>query len=230
MLRDAALSPALPANVRFEVAHMAWTRALLLDDPETARALTPYLSGCQPAFKQWLDQYNAATTPDERHVRGLLALMRFTSNEPTVRTGLERDFAVYDSFRDNWWGSTPDWNVRNLPPDKRPALLFAQPIVPRIQQPDPPFLSDANRAAVDGELVRLEKIPCASDYFAQEALDWVNQHPADSRDADLIGFAMHVVRNGCRTDATKELNHHLFDTLHRRFEKSKWALRYTTWE
>jgi hypothetical protein len=230
MLKDAALSPALPANVRFQLAHMAWTRALLLNDQETARALAPYLSGCLPAFKQWLDQYNAATAPDERHVLGLLALMRFTSTEPSVRTGLERDFAAYSDYRDNWWCSEPGWNVRNLPPEKRPALLFSQTIVPRIQQPDPPFLSDADRTAVDGELATLEKIPSASDYFAKQALDWVNQHPADPHDADLLGFAMRVVRNACRSDATKELNHQLFDTLHSRFPKSEWALRYTTWE
>ena len=45
--RDAALSPVLPGNVRLQLAHMAWTRALLLDDPETARALSPYLGGEQ---------------------------------------------------------------------------------------------------------------------------------------------------------------------------------------
>ncbi len=230
MLRDAALSPALPNNVRFEVAHMAWTRALLLDDPQTARALTPYLSGCQPAFKQWLDQYNAATTPDERRVLGLLALMRFTSTEPKVRAGQERDFAIYDDYRDNWWCSEPDYTEQSLPPEKRKPLLFSQAVVPRLQQPDPPFLFDADRTTVDGELLKLEKIPCASDYFAQGTLDWVNQHREDSRDADLLGFAMRVVRNGCRSDATKELNHQLFDTLHRNFPKSEWALRYTTWE
>jgi hypothetical protein len=230
MLRDAALSPALPANVRFEVAHMAWTRALLLDDPDTARVLSPYLSGCQAAFKQWLDQYNAASTPDERHVLGLLALMRFASTEPNVRVGLERDFAAYSEYRDNWWCSEPDWNVQNLPVAKRPALLFSQAVVPRIQQPDPPFLSDADRATVDGELAKLEKIPSASDYLAEQALDWVNRHPADPHDADLLGFATRVVRNACRSDATKELNHQLFDLLHRRFPKSEWATRYTTWE
>jgi len=230
LLSEAALSTALPGNVRFELAHMAWTRALLLDDPATARALTPYLSGCQPAMKQWLDDYNAAKTSDERHVLGLLALMRFTSTEPSVRTGQERDFAAYSGYRDNWWCSEPGWNVKNQPPEKRPALLFTQPIVPRIQQPDPPFLSDADRAAVDGELARLERIPSASDYFAKKALDWVNQHPADPHDADLLGFAMRVVRNACRSDATAALNHQLFDLLHSRFPKSEWALRYTTWE
>jgi hypothetical protein len=230
LLREAALSPVLPANVRFQLAHMAWTRALLLDDPETARALAPYLSGCQPAFKIWLDQYNSAQTPEERHVQGLLAMMRFTSTEPTVNVGLERDFASYSAYRDNWWCGAPNPYAPQVAAGSVKPMLFSQPVVPRTQQPDPPFLSEADQAAVDGELRKLEQIPSASDYFAQEALAWVKGHPDDTHNAELLGFAMRVVRNACRSDATKELNHQLFDTIHRRYPKSEWALRYTTWE
>jgi len=230
LLKEGALSPDLPANVRFEVAHMAWTRALLLDDAETARALSPYLAGCQPAFANWLNQYNAASTPDERHALGLLALMRFTSTEPRVRVGIERDFAAYDEFRDNWWCvKTPATPGSGSPQDSAPHL-FTDPIVPRSQQPDPPFLTAADRTLADQEIARLQKIPCASDYFAGEALAWVKDHPSDPHDADLVGFAMRVVRNACRSDATKDLNHQLFDLLHRRFPKSEWAARYTSWE
>jgi len=73
----------------------------------------------------------------------------------------------------------------------------------------------------------LETITVASDYFAKEALAWVKKHPDDPHDADVLGFAMRVVRNGCRSDATDELNHQLFDILHRLFPKSEWAKRYT---
>jgi hypothetical protein len=229
LLSEAALSPALPNNLRFQLAHMAWTRALLLDDAATARSLAPYLAQCQPAFKTWLDQYNAAKTSDERHVLGHLALMRFTSTEPTVRVGSERDFAAYDSFRDNWWCDA-DNSGQTSPPQPKPALLFSQPIVPATIEPDPPFLTAADRAAAEKEIATLQKTPGASDYFAQQALDWVKAHPDDPHNADLLGFAMRVVRNACRDDATKDLSHQLFDTIHRRYPKSEWATRYATWE
>jgi hypothetical protein len=231
VLEQAALSPTLPANVRFEVAHMAWTRALLLDRPDVARALSPYLAGCQPAFAQWLNQYNAARTPSERHVLGLLALMRFTSTEPLVRSGFERDFAAYDIMRDNWWCSSAAAEGQDTGPSQnlRPSL-FAQTITPRIQQPDPPFITAADRAQADKEIAQLEKIPCASDYFASQALAWVKAHPDDPRDADLIGFAMRAVRNACRSSDTPQLNHRLFDVIHRQFPNSEWARRYKTWE
>jgi|SRR5271170_4991506 len=232
VLREAALSPALPGNVRFQLTHMAWTRALLLDDRDTARSLAPYLASCQSAFKPWVEQYDAAKTADERHVLGLLAIMRFPSTEPTVRAGLERDFAVYDRFRDNWWCSARTTAQGSAPaaPGDHPATLFLQDLVPRGAQPDPPFLSAADRASVEQELAKLETIPAASDYLAKEALSWVKEHPDDSHDADVLGFAMRVVRNACRSDATDELNHQLFNILHRRFSKSEWARRYTTWE
>jgi len=230
MLKEAALSSTLPANVRFQLAHMAWTRALLLDDSETARAVSPYLAGCQPAFTTWLNQYNASQTPDERHVLGLLALMRFTSTEPTVRVGVERDFAAYDGYRDNWWCTTTPPPAGTGSPQDRGPHLFSDPITSRAEQPDPPFLTAADRTQADAELIRLEKISCASDYFAREALAWVKDHPSDPHDADVVGFAMRVVRNACRSDATKDLNHQLFDVLHGRFPKSEWATRYTTWE
>jgi len=230
MLKDAALTADLPANVRFELAHMAWTRAVLLDQPEIARALTPYLSACQPAFTPWLTQYAKAATADERHVKGLLALMRFTSTEPTVRAGQERDFAAYDEFRDNWWCSAKDQPYAPPPTGPAAPTLFSSAIIARLKQPDPPFLIAEDRAEADKEIARLEEIPCASDYFAREALDWVKDHPEDSHDADVLGFAMRVVRNACRSKNTSELSHQLFDVLHQKFPTSEWAKKYTTWE
>jgi hypothetical protein len=233
MLRDAALSPSLPGNVRFQLAHMAWTRAILLDDPETAHALAPSLAQCQPAFKTWLDQYDAAKTPDDRHVLGLLAMMRFASTSPEVQAAGERDFASYSGREGNWWcddGSAP----QTLYAGPKPVVFFSHHIVLHNLapngEPDPPFLTAADRTAADREIAALEKVGTASDYFARESLAWVKAHPTDPRNADVLGFAMRVVRNACRTDATAELNHQLFDTLHRRYPKSEWAVKYTTWE
>jgi len=230
LLKDAALMTSLPANTRFELAHMAWTRAVLLDAPDIAHALTPYLSACQPAFAPWLKQYDEAKTPDERHVLGLLALMRFTSTEPVVRAGLERDFAVYDELRDNWWCSMDGQPVYQQPPPPVPPHLFSLKLVPRATQPDPPFLTAGDRSEANKEIARLQQIPCASDYFAREALAWVKAHPANAHDADVIGFAMRAVRNACRSTNTPDLNHQLFDVIHQQFPKSEWAAKYTTWE
>jgi hypothetical protein len=229
LLRQAALSSALPANVRFQVAHMAWTRALLLGDVETARVLGPYLSGCQPAFKNWIDQWDAAKTDDERHVLGLLAMLRFTSTEPNARSGIEKDFAAYDG-RDNWWCNIEDTDFVSDAQYVDKPRIFGTLLIPRTEQPDPPFLSDADRAEADAEIAKLRKIPSASDYFSQETLAWGKAHPDDPRNLELIGFTMRLVRNSCRTNSTPDLNQRLFSLLHRRFPNSDWARRYKTWE
>jgi hypothetical protein len=244
LLQEAALSNTLPQNLQFEVAHVAWTRAVLLDDWKTARALSPLLSNCQPAFKSWLENYDAATTSDERHVLGFFALMRFTSTNPMMRPGLQRDFAAYDEFRDNWWCGNLKKDAsgnavlsdhykpvaaRAGQPGPKPEL-FREPLSSDTEQPLPPFLTAQDKADSAREVAALQQIPGAPDYFATQALAWYKVHPDDKRNADLLGFAKRVVRNGCRTAETTELDHQLFLVLQQRYPRSEWAKKYTSWE
>jgi hypothetical protein len=199
--------------------------------------MSPILTGCYPAWKQWLDDYDSAKTPDDRQIAGLLALMRFPSTEPLVRPGMERPegFATYSEFRDNWWtagsGNTYDTGPRSpaLPP-----LFFNTTPATRAELPDPPFLTAADRAAADSEIAALRATPCSSDYFAAAALDWQKQHPPssnpDPRTITVLGWAERAVRNGCRTKATPDLNHRLFVIVQSKYPKSEWAKKYTTWE
>jgi hypothetical protein len=140
-------------------------------------------------------------------------------------------FAGYSNYRDNWWSASTDAKppIPNNP-SGTPATFFGTQPIPRAQLPDPPFLTAANRAAGDQEIAALRTTPCASDYYATAALDWQKQHPADPRTITVLGFAERAIRNGCRTDATKELNHRLFVIVQTKYPKSEWARRYTTWE
>ena len=45
----------------------------------------------EPGWKPWLTAYDAATTPDERKVTALLALMRFPSVRPYINAGAGRE-------------------------------------------------------------------------------------------------------------------------------------------
>jgi hypothetical protein len=233
LLAQAAEDKQLPRNLSFQIAQSTWTRALLLNQPEIARRMSPILIGCYPSWKPYLDSYDSAATPDARRAAALLALMRFPSNEPLVRAGVEREdgFAGYSQYRDNWWNAsdTAQPPTSDNPAGKPSTFFGTQPATPA-QLPDPPFLTAANRAVAEKEIAELRKTPCASDYFATAALDWQKQHPDDPRTPDILGFAERVVRNGCRTDATKELNHRLFVIVQTRYPKSEWAKRYKSWE
>jgi hypothetical protein len=233
LLADAAANTSLPRNLSFQIAQSTWTRAVLLNRPGIARRMSPILIGCYPSWKQWLDGYDKAATSSNRHIAGLLALMRFPSNEPLVRAGMERPegFADYSEFRDNWWtaGSGNPYDTGPRSP-ALPPLFFSTTPATRAELPDPPFLTAADRAAADREINALRATPCSSDYFAAAALDWQKQHPADPRTSTVLGWAERAVRKGCRTKATSDLNHRLFVIVQTKYPKSEWAKRYTTWE
>ncbi len=217
LLREAALANILPKNLNFALAEMAWTRAVLLNDTATAAALTPLLGTCQPAFKPWLDRYNAAKTPTDRQAEGLLALMRFTSTNPNLT---ERDFASYYGRASNWW--CPNTPTTDL--DQDPHQL------PDKEIRNPPFLTSAQIAEATSQLSQLKPSSTAADYFARQTLAFVAANPKDPRNPDLLGFASRVIRNACRTNDTAELNHQLFNALHRKYPNSQWTKRYKTWE
>jgi hypothetical protein len=237
LLATAAENKTLPRNLSFRIGQSTWTRAVLLNQPDIAKRMSPILTGCYPAWKQWLDDYDSAKTPDDRHVAGLLALMRFPSNAPLVSGGMKRTdgFAGYSEYRLNWWSaSTGAKPPTSDDSSSTPATFFGTQPSTRAALPDPPFLTAADRAAADREIATLRSTPCSSDYFAAAALDWEKQHPPtpnpDPRTVTLLGFAERAVRNGCRTDATKELNHRLFIVVQTKYPKSEWARKYTTWE
>ncbi len=238
MLAEAAGSEMLPVNLRFQIAQATWTRAVLLGRPEVAKRMTPLLSGCYPAWQPWLAKYDGAAGAEDREANGLLALMRFASTEPIVRDGEQRNegFATYSGYRDNWWqeskagGAPVDANGKVDMGGSVLATFFGTVPATAAELADPPFLRAEDRAAAGREVKELRGIPCASDYFADAALGWQRKHPDDARTPDILGFAERVVRSGCRTDATKELNHRLFVVVQGKYAKSEWAGKYKTWE
>lgn len=238
LLVQAATNRSLPANLRFQIAQAAWTRAVLLNLAEIAHSMTPALTGCYASWQPVLAQYDSSATAEDREANGLLALMRFASTEPIVRDGEQRPggFAAYSEFRDNWWqGSEPGGGPprgMDSAADVGPRLpgFFGTVPAPLAELPDPTFLTADDRAAAAQEMKTLRAVPCASDYFARAALAWQRRHPTDPRTADILGNAERVIRSGCSTDATKELNHQLFVAVQTKYAGSAWARKYSTWE
>jgi hypothetical protein len=228
LLADAAASPALPQNLRFQVTQATWARAVVLDRPEIAQRMTPLLIHCRAAWTPVLNAYDHATNVDDRHIAGLLALMRFASTEPSVREGEARrnGFATYDEYRQNWWCSTVPAPGNSV--DEPLGELRATP--PSEPAPPPSFLTATDLSEAKTEVASLRKIPNAAAYFQAEALSWVHAHPHDPHDADLLGEAMRVERNSCGDEATSALAHQVFDALQHDYPHSEWAKRYPTWE
>jgi hypothetical protein len=223
LLAEAAESPILPTDLRYQVAQAAWARAVLLDltlssfraaggsaSPGLATSSTAYgaiahrmspiLIHCRAAWQPVLAAYDAAKAPDDHRATALFALLRFASTEPSVREGEERrsGFATYDEYRQNWWCTTvpaPGLDVDYAPTT---GYFYGRTTLPT--PPPPLFLTPADLAESATEVAALEKVPSASTFLAQQALAWQKLHPDDPRTPELLGQADRVLRNSCRTE------------------------------
>lgn len=205
-LARAAEDTTLPADLHYQIAEATWARAVLLDRPQIAHRMTPLLVACRAAWKPVLEAYDSSRADDDRHANGLLALMRFSTTEPSVRLS-RNTFAVYSEMRDNWWCTAVPTETQTVETDWRwngggdgdATSHGPRPPAPSITTP-PAFLTASQLSAAQAEVTNLRRIPRASSYFAHEALAWQTTHPKDPRTADIVGEAFRVVRNGCRFD------------------------------
>jgi hypothetical protein len=226
----------LPKQLQFELAMAAWTRAVLLDKPEVARALTPAMVEGEPGWKQWLVAYDNAKTKEDREVAGLLALLRFPSVRPYVNAGAGREegFVGYSVLRDNWWcggmgeekNSTDSYSTGYNFRGGREIISSPQ----RLPNELPPFVTPAMASEAQQEQAAIHKIGDAPEYFGMRTLAWVKAHPSDPRGAELLGFAFRAMRNGCNLESSSGLRHQVFDMLHTRYRQSEWARRYASFD
>jgi hypothetical protein len=206
----------LPRQIHFELAMAVWSRAVLLDQPEIARTLTPALIEGEPGSRQWLEAYDAAATPDDRQLAKLLALMRFPSVRPYVEEGAGREqgFVGYSLYRDNWWCAAMDQDRTSPAPAK----------------PLPPSLTPAMLADAQQQRAALLALGDAPLYFGRETLAWVKAHAGDPRGAQLLAFAFRAMHNGCNLEAADGQRREIFDLLHTRYPQSEWAKHYAVFE
>ena len=214
-------------QLRFELALAVWTRAVLLDRPNQARRLTPILIEGEPGWKPWLAAYDVSATPKERHLAGLMALMRFPSVRPYVNAGAGREegFAAYSDYRDNWWCADMGWS------DYSTSHNYAGGYHDPNQPPPlatPGFVTPAMANTANQEQAALIEIPDAPEYFGTQALAWVRAHPADPHNPDILGFALRAMRNGCNLEKTTPLRQQVFTLLHKKYPNSSWAKTYRT--
>ena len=214
-----------PKQLRYEFAMAVWTRAVLLNQPELARKLTPEMVEGEPGWSKWLAAYDAASTAGERQVTGLLALMRFPSARPYINAGAAREegFAAYSGYRDNWWcaGLAAD----NYSNGFNFSAGFADPNA-TAKEKVPEFISASMETEAQAETAQLATIGDAPVYFGNRALAWGRAHPEDPRNPEVLGFAFRAMRNGCNLEKSQDLKKQVFTLLHSRYGTSQWAKHY----
>lgn len=114
MLAEIASSEYLPENLRRNFAVATWARAGLLGNFAAAQKVGDTAALLRPQLKAYVNQYNAATSDEERRFAALFAIIYFPGLRPFVDAGHPRstDFDKIDDYRDNWWcsdvGGIPD--------------------------------------------------------------------------------------------------------------------------
>jgi hypothetical protein len=201
---------------------------------EEARAVAPVLRTLSPSLRVDMQQFEAASTPADRHVAGLRLLLRTPGLRATVK-GLEDDVEAAQTdlprtfdhmFRRNWWCSVEHGEIDKPAPS--PAivelLLYSGGTIP-----PPAFLSSDEVTAARQELAAMDALGPAPNYLAAEAVKWAKARPADLDAAEALAHAVEGTRWGCTDNNTTASSRAAFQTLHQLFPKTEWARKTKYW-
>jgi hypothetical protein len=203
-LIEAARSPILPANLRQNIAIVAWTRAVLLDDPKSAAALVPLLPKAL-----------SITAHTSFGFPAIVTILRNDGIQPILDPGIARvaSYNQFDQYRYNWWCQigAPQQSYGESHP--KPAL------------PAPTALftaSEQQQAAA--EYTRLKSLPNAPNFLGQQVLAYAKTHPSDPLVPEALHFTVRATRYGCPTDE-RPLSKAAFQLLHKNFPNSPWTAK-----
>ncbi len=213
LLIEAANSPSLPANLRQDLAVVAWTRTILLQDAANSAKLVPLLP------KAIRDTANSSVG-----FPASLAILRNPGIRPYLESGIPRvsSFSYFDEFRDNWW--CKPWGDRR---DSDPTKPNPNPI--------PSFMPSNELVRADAEYQQLQQLPDSVVVIGQRVIDYAKDHPNDPQVPEALALTVRAGHYACETwapnpsadarSAYTPVSKSAFELLHRNYPKSPWALR-----
>jgi hypothetical protein len=213
LLVEAARTTTLPQNLRENIAVMAWTRSVLLQDAQSAASVAPIL----PKAIREAAGTGVGFSAD-------LAILRNPGIRPYLEAGIPRvaSFSYFDDFRNNWW--CKPWNEQQGygEQNKRPI-------------PDPSFLPADQIALGDMQYAQLQKLPSSGAVIGQRVLDYAKAHPDDPQVPGALALTVRATHYACQTyDYTSggspkseytPTGKAAFEFLHRRYPKSPWTAK-----
>ncbi len=225
MMAKVVLSPGLPAHIKRDLALSVWTRAVLLDDTETAKAMA---EAAAPFFPQYADgwkSYRAATTAAAQSVEAALLLLKLPAARPYPDSGLgyiyKRD--VIGRFGPRWWaaGDTPFGNTD----DKGNAYLCLDCGLP-LPLSAPPFIAAKDKDAAKADNDRLGKLPGAPAWLGAIVIPWAKAHLSDPRVPEALHNVVRATQYGDMDSATSQAAYNL---LHDHFRRNAWTTKTPKW-
>jgi hypothetical protein len=228
LLRDAARSPRLPANLQTEVAFVVWTRAIMLKDTAMVRQIAPVLEALVPDLKPQLDEYLAAPGESSRDFAAAWLMLNHPGLRLLIDTGVGRNepLTKLDNLRDNWWCALPPLNAAGgEPPLNEPLQLLY-----RAGRPEAAFLTEAQRREAEEQYERLRAAPSAPTFMVREAVEWAEAHPREPRAPWSLHIAIRAAHFACAgDDQTDRWTERAFRLLHARYSDTQWARQTRYW-
>ena len=227
----AATSRVAPVHLRRQLVMVAWTRSILLEDHQTAQALTADLEKHYPALKPFLQEYSSATNTEANRFAAAYLFLKFPGMKPYLNSGvgMRTRLEGIDNLRDNWWCSF------NLEEDlDRPAFLRynASSDARKSKEMAPAFaafLSGPERERFRQEWRRLFELDTAPNYLSGIVISWARKNPRDPRVPEALHLAVKSTRYGCTDKETGRYSKEAFTLLHKNYPESQWATSTQYW-
>lgn len=225
VIKNAALITTLATNLRRNVTQAAFMRAALLDDRESAMAVTKLLGETYPETKGFLASYQSAATPEARQFAAAFLALKFPGLRPYITGGIGRTTEVneIDSYRDNYWCAEPPTSMSNAGWQGEEAdRPKAAPIAP------PEFLKPS-QALASRQASVLAALGTAPNFLCRIAIEWAEKNPTDARAPEALHLAVRSTRYGCTDKETGRWSKAAYDLLHRRYPNTTWAKNTKYW-
>jgi hypothetical protein len=218
-LIKAAQSTILPANLREQIAIVAWTRAVLLQDGSSA---TRVMSALPKAIRDGAGI--------DVGFRASLFILRNPGIRPYLEPGIPRvaSFSQFDEIRDNWW--CKPWHKPTNPEDSMDSTQRKADSLPT-----PTFLSPSDAALAKAEYQRLQDLPDSVALIGRRVVDYAKDHQDDPQVPEALALTVRAGHYACESwdpnrsaDAKSvytPVSKAAFELLHRRYPTSRWALK-----
>jgi hypothetical protein len=209
MLAQAALSDNLPKYVERDVVIAAFTRALLLENPEHGVKLAAKLAAVGADQQSYLPAYRDARDPVERRFAGIFYLLHHPESRPYVVSGFSRlgRPGSIDPYRDNWWCPVDAFSPKGA----------------TVSGSAPPFLTGADRNQAAGEFATLAAAGGGPDYLIDHVMQYARAHRSDPRVPEAIHYALRSQRYGCPTAATPAKAEQAWRYMWRVYPRNPWT-------
>lgn len=235
LLSEAAKSQRLPDELRRQVAQAAWVRAVLLDDEQNARTLTPVLASLSPELSPMLKSYDEEQTSESRRFAAAYLILHRPELHPYVSVGIGRETrpGKIDSFRDNWWCPFKQKPADNY--EYNYYTMFSGLTGPLVElyggkkHYSPAFLSEREKKVAGREWEDLGKIDGAPAWLGNQTFLYAKAHPDDPRVPEALHLVVRATRYACSYSDTASISKSAFTLLHRKYPKSEWTKKTPYW-